>query len=324
LEVYDGDITWGDISVWVTTSSYTPGTAIPYDTIYWKVRAEDRAGNISAYSAEWHFALVNNAPSQPGQIVISGVTSNSATMSWGASTDQDGDTVSYEIEYGVNNTLTWTSAGSTTSTSRALSGLVPATTYVVRVRAIDGKGGISSWREFDPAFTTRAVKEILSAYWLPPLSVPEGTLVTMRAEVYGYTAGTSVNFTIYEDDGLLNDDTVKVVEILLSESFANYQKIILTHELGFFREFRRMIGAGHPDWYFVRLEGNPKASITCQAEKTEIQKAEEYLHGHKLDEAAICLRKAAEDTARRYREWAEKKKLPPGEFFSLTENLRAA
>jgi hypothetical protein len=28
--------------------------------------------------------------------------------------------------------------------------------------------------------------------------------------------------------------------------------------------------------------------------------------------------------AKRYREWADKKKLPPGEFFSLTENLRAA
>lgn len=28
--------------------------------------------------------------------------------------------------------------------------------------------------------------------------------------------------------------------------------------------------------------------------------------------------------ARRYREWAGKKKLPPGEFFTLTENLRAA
>ncbi len=36
------------------------------------------------------------------------------------------------------------------------------------------------------------------------------------------------------------------------------------------------------------------------------------------------LRKAAEDTAKRYREWAEGKALPPGQFFSLTENLRAA
>ena len=130
------------------------------------------------------------------------------------------------------------------------------------------------------------------------------------------------------DDLLVSLDMsnrMKIVEILLSDSnFSNYQKVILTHDLGLFREFRRTIGANHPDWSFMRLVGNPAAAITCQSEKTELQKAEDYLHGHSLDEAAICLRKAAEDTARRYREWAEKKKLPPGDFFTLTENLRAA
>ena len=130
------------------------------------------------------------------------------------------------------------------------------------------------------------------------------------------------------DDLLVSLDMsnrMKVVEILLTDAaLANYQKIILTHDLGLFREFRRTIGPSHPDWGFIRLMGDPATSITCQTEKTELQKAEEYLHGHCLDEAAICLRKAAEDTARRYREWAENKKLPPGEFFTLTENLRAA
>ena len=72
-----------------------------------------------------------------------------------------------------------------------------------------------------------------------------------------------------------------------------------------------------------RLVGDPATVITCKSEKTELQKAEKYLHGHSLDEAAI-LRKAAEDMAKRYREWADKKKLPPGEFFTLTEHLRAA
>jgi len=130
------------------------------------------------------------------------------------------------------------------------------------------------------------------------------------------------------DDLLVSLDMsnrMKVVEILLTDAaLANYQKIILTHDLGFFREFRRTIGPSHPDWSFIRLVGDPKTSITCQTEKTELQKAEDYLHGHNLDEAAVCLRKAAEDMAKRYREWAEKKKMPPGEFFTLTENLRAA
>jgi hypothetical protein len=48
---------------------------------------------------------------------------------------------------------------------------------------------------------------------------------------------------------------MKVVEILLSETFANYQKIILTHDFGLFREFHRTLGASHPEWHCIRLEG---------------------------------------------------------------------
>ena len=58
--------------------------------------------------------------------------------------------------------------------------------------------------------------------------------------------------------------------------------------------------------------------------KTEVQKAEDYLNGHSLDEAAICLRRAADDSAKRLREWLSEEKLPPGKFFTLTENLREA
>lgn len=129
------------------------------------------------------------------------------------------------------------------------------------------------------------------------------------------------------DDLLVSLDMsnrMRVVEILLSESFANYQKIVLTHDLGFFREFRRKVGANHADWCFLRLEGTPDVNIMSKSEKTDIQKAEDYLHGHDLDEAALCLRKAAEDMAKRWREWMEKRSIPPGEFHSLTDHLRAA
>ena len=129
------------------------------------------------------------------------------------------------------------------------------------------------------------------------------------------------------DDLLVSLDMsnrMQVVDILLSESFANYQKIILTHELGFFREFRRRIGNHHAEWRFVRLQGSAAQNIDAQNEKGDLEKAEDYLNGHDTEEAAMFLRKAAEDTAKRYREWAEGKTLPPGKFFSLTENLRAA
>jgi energy-coupling factor transporter ATP-binding protein EcfA2 len=129
------------------------------------------------------------------------------------------------------------------------------------------------------------------------------------------------------DDLLVSLDMsnrMKVVDILLSGAFANYQKIVLTHELSFFHEFRRRIGGNHPDWRFVRLQGNAAQNIEAKNEKGDLERAQDYLNGHDIEEAAMFLRKAAEGTAKRYREWAEGKALPPGQFFSLTENLRAA
>jgi ABC-type Mn2+/Zn2+ transport system ATPase subunit len=129
------------------------------------------------------------------------------------------------------------------------------------------------------------------------------------------------------DDLLVSLDMsnrMKVVEILLSETFAGYQKIILTHELGFFREFRRKIAANQAEWCLLRLQGASDGQINGVSEKTDLQLAEDYLRGYSLDEAALRLRKAAEDMGRRWREWLEKKELPPGQFLTLTENLRAA
>ncbi|MDO9119805.1 MAG: hypothetical protein Q7U39_17745 [Nitrospira sp.] len=127
------------------------------------------------------------------------------------------------------------------------------------------------------------------------------------------------------DDLLVSLDMsnrMKVVEILLSETFSGYQKIILTHEFGFFREFRRKLGSVHSDWCFLRLEGNADSKIKTKIEKTDIQKAEEYLHGYNLDEAALCLRKACEDTAKRFINHNEV--VATKEFVGLAEALRAA
>lgn len=129
------------------------------------------------------------------------------------------------------------------------------------------------------------------------------------------------------DDLLISLDMnnrMKVVDIILSDTFADHQKIILTHDLGFFNEFRRRIGATHTDWSFQHFKTTPEKGIEMHAVKDEIQKAEDYLHGQSLDEAASQLRKSADNSAKRLREWLDKEKLPPGKFFSLTENLNAA
>jgi ABC-type lipoprotein export system ATPase subunit len=82
------------------------------------------------------------------------------------------------------------------------------------------------------------------------------------------------------DDLLVSLDMsnrMKVVGILLSDTFANYQKIILTHDRGFFEEFRRMIGTTHTEWCFRTLQGNPKDGIKDKDEKTLIKQQRENL-----------------------------------------------
>ena len=128
------------------------------------------------------------------------------------------------------------------------------------------------------------------------------------------------------DDLLVSLDMsnrMKVVEILLSGAFENYQKIILTHDYGLFQEFRRKVGASHPDWCFLRLEGTAATNIETKTEKTDIQKAEEYIYGHNLDEAGLRLRKACEDVAARFLD-RDNNVDPTKEFTGLRENLRAA
>lgn len=126
------------------------------------------------------------------------------------------------------------------------------------------------------------------------------------------------------DDLLISLDMnnrMKVVDIILSNTFAEHQKIILTHDLGFFNEFRRRIGGRHAEWSFQRFVGSADSEIRLQDDKSQLQKAEEYLHGESLDEAANCIRKAAEDTARRFRELTV---VPTKDFLTLTEQLRWA
>ena len=117
---------------------------------------------------------------------------------------------------------------------------------------------------------------------------------------------------------------MKVVEILLSETFDNYQKIILTHDLGFFREYRRMIGGEMDNWCFRTMEGNARTGIKPKENKNPLEKAQDYINGHDLEEAALQLRKSAEETAKRYRRYAMNECARPGEFHSLTADLKEA
>lgn len=129
------------------------------------------------------------------------------------------------------------------------------------------------------------------------------------------------------DDLLVSLDMsnrMQVVEILLSEQFDNYQKLILTHDLGFFREFQSLIGDDPSAWCVRTLKENASAGITAEASEDPLKKARQYIKGHDLEEAAVQLRKAAEETAQRYSRFAMGETPRPGQFHSLSADLRAA
>jgi len=129
------------------------------------------------------------------------------------------------------------------------------------------------------------------------------------------------------DDLLVSLDMsnrMKVAEILLSEQFNDYQKVILTHDLGLFNEFRRLIANDMDNWCIRTLKGNAKDGITAKASEKPLEKARQYIKGHDLEEAAVQLRKAAEETAKRYRHFAMGETPRPGKFHSLFKDLKAA
>lgn len=126
------------------------------------------------------------------------------------------------------------------------------------------------------------------------------------------------------DDLLISLDMnnrIPVVDIILGEDFKEYQKIILTHDIGFFKEFRRRIGQAHGSWFYRRFNGRADTIISLEEEKSDIEKAQQYLERKKLDEAANCLRKAAEEMAAHLRVGYANTPISIGEFQTLGKNL---
>jgi endo-1,4-beta-xylanase len=82
-------------------------------------------------------------PTTPGTPTVSGVTSNSAVLSWAASTDSGGSGLAgYNVhrEQGATDPV----LASPTTNSTTLTGLTPSTQYQVYIRARDGAGNLST------------------------------------------------------------------------------------------------------------------------------------------------------------------------------------
>ena len=130
----------------VKTTSYVD-PQVPAGTWYYKVTAEDGAGNVgppsNEASANVTAALDTEAPTTPTGLKVT-AGSNSASLSWTASSDNVA-VAGYRI------TRNGVPVGTSAATSFNDSGLTPSTTYVYTVAAYDGAGNTSP--ESSPSFS---------------------------------------------------------------------------------------------------------------------------------------------------------------------------
>jgi chitodextrinase len=124
-------------------TSYSDTTVSPSTTYSYQVRAKDAAGNHSGFS---NTATVTTpvppdtqAPTTPGTLTATAVSSTRVDLSWGASTDNAGVT-GYEI---FRNGSLHTTVGAVTSYSDTIAS--PSTSYTYQVRAKDAAGNLSGF-----------------------------------------------------------------------------------------------------------------------------------------------------------------------------------
>ena len=194
----------------VTSTSYTdPGVAA--GTWFYKVTAEDGAGNVGPASNEASATVTavvdNEAPSVPTGLKVS-AGSNSASLSWTASTDNIAVT-------GYRITRNAAAVGTSASTSFNDPGLTPNTAYVYTVAAYDAKGNTSaesapvsvttsaaSALSLDKTVTTRQTSAA-STIAAPALSTSKGgELLLALVSSDGPSAASSQSFSAVSGAGL--------------------------------------------------------------------------------------------------------------------------
>jgi chitodextrinase len=144
-------------------TSYQDISLTPNTTYVYTASAYDQAGNNSAQSASVSATTLlpdTAPPSVPTNLVASGITSTTVTLSWNASTDNVGVAGYKVIREGQQIAVT-------AQTSFVDTNLTPSTTYAYTVAAYDSAGNVSAIS--NPALNvTTTARSILPAY---PLKV---------------------------------------------------------------------------------------------------------------------------------------------------------
>ncbi|MEW9699959.1 fibronectin type III domain-containing protein [Paenibacillus sp. SI8] len=134
-EIYNGNILLGTTAP--SSTSYTINNLALNTTYAFNIKSKDATGNRSQISNIVQVTSTDKTPpTTPKDLTLLGVTSNTATLTWTASTDND-LVKQYNIYLGA------TKVGNTGSNSYTLTGLSPKTAYAITVKAEDDAGNES-------------------------------------------------------------------------------------------------------------------------------------------------------------------------------------
>jgi len=124
------------------------------------------------------------------------------------------------------------------------------------------------------------------------------------------------------DDILISLDMsnrLKTIEIILDDAeFAGCQKVILTHDLGFYREVRRQVAGDCHAWTIGKMRMDANGPVWA-LDEDELVAARRLIDTGDHEQAATLLRRSAEDSLKRFRNYPDN-----GKFQSLSKHLKAA
>jgi len=147
-----------------TGTGYVDNTVLPSTAYSYTVRAFDAAGNLSGASAAVNVTTParadTQAPSVPGGLSYSALTSTSLTLAWAASTDNVGVSSYLIFRNG-------TQIGTTSATNFAVGGLTAGTAYSFTVKAQDAVGNLSAASATLAVTTPPLVNNTATVYYKP-------------------------------------------------------------------------------------------------------------------------------------------------------------
>lgn len=176
--------------------------------VAWNLWARDSVGNWNASMPAQYFSVSNRIPSLPVLTAQPDSHNTTRMLSWSASTDADGDSISYQVRVGIAPSVDNLLNRTETSASTVLTSLSYGTTYNWSVRACDSTSACTAWTASDEFLVSNAVPAITSVSLTPVTAFNTSTMFCAPSGVSD-PDGDSVSLTYnwYKNGGLLSVHT---------------------------------------------------------------------------------------------------------------------